>query len=620
MVLSPPSTPLSPSSSPRRHRHNHNHDHDHDHDHDRDHHPHPQYFTCTFCWHVAQGPPHALGRSSRLTCASCFRGLIDLLGWCFWHRACYGCILCGSRAVVSAPAVGDLFRDDDDDDDYDDDDKEMAGAVGLGQKRTRRGKEIADVPLCAYCVVGCEAHRSAGGGSGGGGESVVQKALRRIDRVDGGVTRKRWEKRDGAVSLRATGAVKRVPVGTSKGVAVPDPPSQRPPYAFEQVRKAANRLAGGDGALSGSGDSGDSAGDCVVPLDSTIYVSIFDPLGEPAFKPSRTKPIPLWMQMLPGNRGTSRDPKPRPHSILDDYLGRPASAESVNPAAEVVQQHIVCPTSPPVQDSRQRPHVHWRDPPGAPASSAGSEVGSLPDIGSPATFKGHSFVTYEPLKRPSSRITRAIPEPPSPTTSVSVPDRSPTLAPRSKTPYVYRQPSPLAGTTTAAAATVEAGTPLGDDDPGQHQQQQERRPTSPLTDQVVAHLQRYLLLRNNTPPTQSREYLNLYGPVGAAAGASASTAVRGRLGSRAVGRGEQVQDMLAAGAAGSPSPISNSVSPPSLAVNHDTPPGPFSSSLGTVVTSTGDVRDAGSTRKRSSLPFELKRFFVGRGGGAGGRE
>ncbi|KAG4219593.1 hypothetical protein PC116_g31928 [Phytophthora cactorum] len=35
-------------------------------------------FTCTFCWHASGGPCHALGRSARLTCEPCYRGLVDL--------------------------------------------------------------------------------------------------------------------------------------------------------------------------------------------------------------------------------------------------------------------------------------------------------------------------------------------------------------------------------------------------------------------------------------------------------------------------------------------------------------------------------------------------------------
>lgn len=32
-----------------------------------------------------------------------------------------------------------------------------------------------------------------------------------------------------------------------------------------------------------------------------MYISIIDPIGQPAFKPSRTKPLPKWMSLLPSN-------------------------------------------------------------------------------------------------------------------------------------------------------------------------------------------------------------------------------------------------------------------------------------------------------------------------------
>ncbi len=34
---------------------------------------------------------------------------------------------------------------------------------------------------------------------------------------------------------------------------------------------------------------------------SIVYVSVTDPIGEPAFKPSKTKPLPSWMHLLPSN-------------------------------------------------------------------------------------------------------------------------------------------------------------------------------------------------------------------------------------------------------------------------------------------------------------------------------
>ncbi|KAH6687273.1 hypothetical protein F5X68DRAFT_239802 [Plectosphaerella plurivora] len=84
-------------------------------------------FTCTFCWHLSPDPPHVVGRSARLACNSCFAGLIDLaiywvcgevvlrgddcvsLGWCFWHRSCYGCLLYGSRLICQGTGVEELF-------------------------------------------------------------------------------------------------------------------------------------------------------------------------------------------------------------------------------------------------------------------------------------------------------------------------------------------------------------------------------------------------------------------------------------------------------------------------------------------------------------------------------
>lgn len=98
-------------------------------------------FTCTFCWRQFApssfsssfpNRPRVVGRSARLACAPCHAALLDLavcwacgevvcrgdecvsLGWCFWHRACYGCLLCGSRGLCRGVRVEDLFRGDGD--------------------------------------------------------------------------------------------------------------------------------------------------------------------------------------------------------------------------------------------------------------------------------------------------------------------------------------------------------------------------------------------------------------------------------------------------------------------------------------------------------------------------
>merc|ERR1712225_136038 len=79
-------------------------------------------FTCTICWQrQARGSqPKLLGSSARIVCKPCWRAVLDLsicwvcgecivrgdevvsLGWCFWHRGCFGCLLCGTRLDVPA--------------------------------------------------------------------------------------------------------------------------------------------------------------------------------------------------------------------------------------------------------------------------------------------------------------------------------------------------------------------------------------------------------------------------------------------------------------------------------------------------------------------------------------
>ena len=97
------------------------------------------------------------------------------LGWCFWHRACYGCLLCGSRLICAGVPAQALFDDGDDDDDDDDD--------------TEGGREVAEPPLCAVCVVEAEL-------DGLDVEEVARRGLKRIERMDGGITRQRWEAKE----------------------------------------------------------------------------------------------------------------------------------------------------------------------------------------------------------------------------------------------------------------------------------------------------------------------------------------------------------------------------------------------------------------------------------------
>jgi hypothetical protein len=52
-----------------------------------------------------------------------------------------------------------------------------------------------------------------------------------------------------------------------------------------------------------NGHSGNETTDFHLTKEDSpnIYVSVLDPVGEPAFKPSKTKPLPKWMSLLPNN-------------------------------------------------------------------------------------------------------------------------------------------------------------------------------------------------------------------------------------------------------------------------------------------------------------------------------
>ncbi|KND88012.1 hypothetical protein TOPH_07389, partial [Tolypocladium ophioglossoides CBS 100239] len=211
-------------------------------------------FTCTFCYNISAGPPHVLGRCARLACTACYAMLLDLsicwvcgemifrgdecvsFGWCFWHRACYGCLLCGSRMICAGVPVRALFED----------------VVGLAEGAAR-GREVMAPPLCAMCMVDVEV-------DGLSEEAVVQKGLRRVEAVDGGVTRKRWAMKEGQ-RTRARHTRR------STGTRPQDPPPE----------------TGGDGTAS-------HAFNMDSPSMYTTWVDMNDPINGLSFRPSPLKP------------------------------------------------------------------------------------------------------------------------------------------------------------------------------------------------------------------------------------------------------------------------------------------------------------------------------------------
>ncbi|OTB20628.1 hypothetical protein K445DRAFT_372210 [Daldinia sp. EC12] len=457
------------------------------------------------------------------------------LGWCFWHRACYGCIFCGSKLVAVGPTVAELFDDGDDGE--------------RSRSRSRRGgggREIEEVPTCANCKVDCEVECEDQRG-------VVRNALRRVDESDGGLARMRWMRMGGQMGRRAVGEIKRVPAAAPASVQSPTSLGRSRWSIQGGTRTSHDSHASHlpvNGTLSSPGESGDDKRDDTSPPDPVIYVSILDPFNGPSFKPSPTKPIPKWMRWLPSQR--ERRSETRPHSILDEYFPPSPVEQDDSPMSKLPTIYPTNPSPNPLYSSATpRPLTHSQ-------ASQSSEFGKL--IKSTVTaLKGPSFVLDEPLKRPSSRVAYSAPTSSKvATTEYYVSSSHPAealLSPRSRTPISPRQPV-------------------------------HHRPPSPLTEQVAAHLRRFA---RRTPPAQSREFLNTYHHHYQPTSTSPSIAVAGREREKGVADGRQVRSLL--GRNRTPSPRG----------------------AGQVVTDAGEVLDARSVRKKSSLQSEIKRFLSGRG-------
>ncbi|TPX13800.1 uncharacterized protein E0L32_005744 [Thyridium curvatum] len=291
-------------------------------------------FVCTFCHRVSADRPHALGRSARLACGPCRDAVLDLaicwvcgevvyrgsecvsLGWCFWHAACYGCLFCGAKRVVRGASVGEVYRRRRPRSGVQGDEDEGAG--GGGKRR-----EVGEVPLCGYCAAGVEEQ-------GLDGDGVVRKGLERVDAADGGLSRMRWEvlekekgrgKKDEREKKNESEkkTETRMPVGKARSKEVGNGRQRTGRVIEERLRRFQ-----ADGASSGvpAVRARDQPG-CPVPLASTIYVSLHDPLGQPAFKPGLAKPVPRWMQYLPSNRGLRTiGGQPASPSVLDRHFPR----------------------------------------------------------------------------------------------------------------------------------------------------------------------------------------------------------------------------------------------------------------------------------------------------------
>ena len=119
---------------------------------------------------------------------------------------------------------------------------------------------------------------------------------------------------------------------------------------------------------------------------SNVYVSILDPVGEPAFKPSNSKPLPKWMSLLPRNvygekrpRRQVKPSKPNVHTLeMESLDGHSPSVSECYSSKNNVEDP---PAPPPTEIAPKRlPRVMTAailapiDIPGAPEAARKSRM------------------------------------------------------------------------------------------------------------------------------------------------------------------------------------------------------------------------------------------------------
>jgi hypothetical protein len=67
-----------------------------------------------------------------------------------------------------------------------------------GRASQRQALEVMQPPLCAVCMIEVELDELSE-------EAVVQKGLRRVDKLDGGVTKRRWQVKEGQNGIHRRG-------------------------------------------------------------------------------------------------------------------------------------------------------------------------------------------------------------------------------------------------------------------------------------------------------------------------------------------------------------------------------------------------------------------------------
>ncbi|KAK3954158.1 hypothetical protein QBC32DRAFT_385445 [Pseudoneurospora amorphoporcata] len=263
----------------------------------------------------------------------------------------------------------------------------------LGKKR---GWEIDQVPLCKACLVEVEVEGKERLGGDEDGEKkdlekvMVMKGLERIDRVDGGLTRRRWEMREGEKERekeKTGGGGKDGLLSLRRG-------------AVDDRSLASDQMA--------------SSSDSVKP--ETIYVNISDPVGREAFRPSPMKSIPEWMQSgarehLERRTGSAlavNSSHDKPREQTTDHTSTISTPRSVSEglsdtsSTATVIQTPPQPTASHAASTRRRSSaISPRATSPAPSIDAISRPSSMLGRRTPNLRTGTSFVSEQSLIVPS---------------------------------------------------------------------------------------------------------------------------------------------------------------------------------------------------------------------------
>ncbi|ESA43310.1 hypothetical protein GE21DRAFT_4523 [Neurospora crassa] len=212
---------------------------------------------------------------------------------------------------------------------------------------------------------------------------VVKKGLERIDRVDGGLTRQRWEMREGDKEKERKKEKEKARNGGKGGLS------------------SLRRGAVDDSSLTREEMASSSGSD----KPETIYVNIFDPVGREAFRPGLMKPIPDWMQTgarehLDHKTGTinSRHDKSRETISTPRPISQGLSEGS---STATVIQTLPQPAATHALIRRQSGAISPRATSPEPSDDALSRPSSVLGRRTPNLRTGTSFVSEQPLIVPS---------------------------------------------------------------------------------------------------------------------------------------------------------------------------------------------------------------------------